>query len=442
MKIHSVFTFTAKRTALFAALLLALPILATAQTGSASSNSLAGMDMGSMAGMSMPTKVASQSKVAKPKKHRAAKPVSSSKPMKSAMPMQDMAGMDMGSMHSMNQTPSSEATPMPSMDGMKMDHGAMQGMSPHDMAGMDMGSMPAMNQTPSSEAAPMPSMAGMKMDHGAMQGMSPHDMPNMDHESMPTMNHNTMQNMPSMGMEPMQGGSAPANARSPDYSDGVGYGSMTGMDMEDNALIGMLLIDQLEFSHGKDGNGQTWEAQGWYGNDTDKLWIRTEGDRSRSKTTDGDIEAFWNRNITTFWSTQLGVRHDLGEGNKRNWAAFGVQGISPYWFDLEATGYADKTGRTAARLRAEYELLFTQKLILQPEFEANLYGKSDPAARLGSGLSDTQLGLRLRYEVKREFAPYIGIVWSRRFGETASFARDDHQAIFDQQLVAGIHFWF
>lgn len=293
------------------------------------------------------------------------------------------------------------------------------------------------------------------MDHKAMPGMNHSAVPGMsepakgaDHAPAHGADHTTPQSaadsMSGMPMGPMQGGSPPPNARNPDYSNGVGYGPASGLDlaMHDNAPLAMLLIDQLEAFHGRDANGQSWEAQGWYGNDSNKLWIRTEGERSHNQLEDADVEAFWNHNIATFWSTQLGMRQQFGEGPNRSWAAFGVQGLAPYWFELEATGYVGSSGRTAARLRAEYELLFTQRLILQPEFELNLYGKSDPAQRIGSGLSDAQFGLRLRYEIRRQFAPYIGVVWTRRFGGTADFAREDHQAVFDQQWVAGIRMWF
>ncbi|MBN8893392.1 MAG: copper resistance protein B [Rhodanobacter sp.] len=248
--------------------------------------------------------------------------------------------------------------------------------------------------------------------------------------------------MPGMTMGPMQGGSAPADARSDDYSDGVAGSPVQGLHMHGSAPFGMLLIDQLEAFHGRDANGQSWEAQGWYGNDEDKLWIRTEGERSRGKLDDGDLEAFWNHNIATFWSTQLGGRQDLGVGPKRTWAAFGVQGLAPYWFELEATGYVGASGRTAARLRAEYELLFTQRLILQPEAEINLYGRNDPQRRIGSGVSDVQFGLRLRYEIRRQFAPYIGVNWVRRLGTSADYARQDHQPVLDRQIVAGVRIWF
>lgn len=265
----------------------------------------------------------------------------------------------------------------------------------------------------------------------AMPGMS-HGMPSSKEEN----------GMAGMTMGPMQGGRPPANARSPDYSDGVGHGSMKGMDMADNAPLGMLLIDQLEAFHGRNANGQSWEAEGWYGNDENRLWVRTEGERRRGKWEDVNLEAFWNRPVATYWSTQLGARQDLGEGPNRTWLAAGVQGLAPYWFELEATAYAGAGGRTAARLRAEYELLLTQRLILQPEAELNVYGKDDAARRIGSGLSDVQGGLRLRYEIRRQFAPYIGVNWVRRLGATADYARKDHQPTLDWQIVAGLRLWF
>jgi copper resistance protein B len=116
-----------------------------------------------------------------------------------------------------------------------------------------------------------------------------------------------------------------------------------------------------------------------------------------------------------------------------------VQGLAPYWFEVEATAYVGEQGRTALRLRAEYELLLTQRLILQPEFEANLYGKSDPARDVADGLSDFEFGLRLRYEIRREFAPYVGVVWVRRFGDSGALSM---RAGADTELVAGLRVWF
>jgi len=281
------------------------------------------------------------------------------------------------------------------------------------------------------------SSTSTSMDMGSMPGV---DHSTMDHAST---GHSTMDHGPmaDMKMDAMQGGSAPPDARSPDYSDGVGHGPLRPHPHGKGAL-GMLLLDQLEAIHGRDGNAQAWEVQGWYGRDEDKLWLRSEGEISSGKVEDGDIEALWNHAIAAFWDSQLGMRHDFGAGPGRDWAAFGVQGLAPYWFELAATGYVGSSGRTAARFRAAYEVLFTQRLILQPELELNLYGKDDPARGIGRGLSDAQFGLRLRYEIRREFAPYVGINWVRRFGTTADYARTDGQRASDQQLVAGFRIWF
>jgi copper resistance protein B len=441
---------TYRRSALLTVLLLAWPLFATAQHApGASSSRAATMEMGSMSGMdhgsmdhSMPG-VATPASPATAAKPVATKPGKKKPAMASAALAKSMSGrsdMDHGEMSGMDHQamPGMDHSPPPasSNDPQRVGHGAM--------SGMDHGAMPGTTPAakPTVQSGESGNMQGM--DHRAMPGSSPAAMGGTDHGAMPGMSHGAAQgndSMAGMPMGPMQGGSAPTNARSSDYSDGLNHGSMEHMGMHGSAPFGMLLIDQFEAFNGKRGSGQTWEAQGWYGNDVNKLWIRSEGDRSRGKIEDGDVEVFWNRNVATFWSTQLGVRHELGDGPTRHWAAFGIQGLAPYWFELEATAYVGPSGRTATRLRAQYELLFTQRLILQPEFEINLYGKSDPARRIGSGVSDAQLGLRLRYEIRRQFAPYVGVVWTRRFGATADFARDDHQAIFDRQWVAGVRIW-
>ena len=421
-----------RRAVLMIALLLALPLAAAAQTAPAASASSAstdmgGMDMGAMPGMPMPAPPASRAAPATAAPAR-------KKPRRKAAPppakaMQGMQGMDHGSM-ALPATSASPASPAPASSSMQ-DMGSMPGM--------DHAAMPAAAQPPAAPAA---------HDMQDMQGMG--DMSGMDHASMPGMDHGAakgaadagMAGMAGMSMGPMQGGNAPANARSPDYSDGVGYGPMQGMDMADNKPLGKLLIDQLEAYDGRAGGAQRWDAEAWYGNDLNKLWLRSEGDRRRGTLEEGDVEAFWNHAVAPYWSTQLGVRQDLGVGPGRSWAAFGVQGLAPYWFELEATGYVGQAGRTAARLRATYELLLSQRLILQPEAEVNLYGRNDPQRRIGSGVSDVQLGLRLRYEIRRQFAPYVGVNWVRRIGTTADYARQDHQPVFDPQLVAGLRLWF
>jgi len=219
------------------------------------------------------------------------------------------------------------------------------------------------------------------------------------------------------------------------------YREMTKMmEMDDTAPIAMVLIDRLEW-RGAAGAG-AWDAHAWYGGDYNKLWFKTEGERARGRTEDARAELLWDRIIARWWSLQLGARQDFGAGPPRRWAAAGVQGLAPQWFAIEATLYVGDGGRTAARFQALYELLFTQRLILQPELEVNLYGKGDLQRGLGSGLSDMEFGLRLRYEIRREFAPYIGVTWNRAFGATADFRRTDGEGIGAARAVAGVRIWF
>jgi copper resistance protein B len=192
------------------------------------------------------------------------------------------------------------------------------------------------------------------------------------------------------------------------------------------------LLDQFEGRFGGRDGEFRWDGQGWIGGDYDKLWIKSEGFADgHGRVTDGDHELLYDRAVSTYFDLQAGLRSDLDSRVTRNWAAFGVQGLAPLFFELEATGYVSDSGRLAAKLRASYDLLLTQRLILQPEIELNLYGKADPARETGSGLSDIDAGLRLRYELSRKVAPYLGVTYSDQTGQTADF-----------RLVAGIRSWF
>jgi copper resistance protein B len=217
------------------------------------------------------------------------------------------------------------------------------------------------------------------------------------------------------------------------------YAQMTAMmQMDDTARTGTVLIDQLEWRNTGAGNALAWDATGWYGGDTDKVWLRSEGERVAGATQNARADLLWDHIVARWWSVQAGGREDFGRGPPRSWAAIGIQGLAPYWFDAEATFYVGDQGRTALRLKSEYDLLFTQRLILQPEAEANLYGKADPERQQGSGLSDLEIGLRLRYEVRRELAPYIGVVWARQFGGTADRVRESGGNPDDVQFVVGL----
>ena len=172
------------------------------------------------------------------------------------------------------------------------------------------------------------------------------------------------------------------------------------------------------------------------------MWLKADGERSGGEQQGTRFEVLWDHAITTYWGTQLGIRHDAFQGPQRDWLAFGVQGLAPYWFEIEATAYVGENGRTAARLETNYDLLLTQRLILQPNFEVNFYGKDDRDREIGSGLSDMDLSLRLRYEIRREIAPYIGIAYRRKFGDTADFARDEGEDVGEARLMIGLRLWY
>ena len=349
----------------------------------------------------------------------------------------DMQGMDMPQVagtqrhshkHAVSQEKPETATPKQSTAPSTL--AASAGPSTPDM---DMSAVPKMTNPTTQPPRPVQmerlhagQMIGVRpisrgLDSGNMQGMS---------------------SMQGMDVSSMQGGNAPSDARSPDYSDGYRYTLMPGMHMPDNAPYGMLLLDQFEYADGRHGNSTFIDGDAYYGTDFDKLWVKVEGERSSGKLQDLRAEALWDHAIATYWSTQLGVRHDFGEGPGHTWAAFGVQGLAPYWFETEATVYVGQSGHTAARFETEYDVLLTQRLILQPRLEVNLYGQDDSQRGIGSGLSDAEFGLRLRYEIRREFAPYIGVVLLQRFGHTADFMRSAGGHADETQIVAGVRVWF
>jgi copper resistance protein B len=214
------------------------------------------------------------------------------------------------------------------------------------------------------------------------------------------------------------------------------------MEMDDAASTAMMRFDRLEYVDGDDGAAAAWKFAASVGDDFDKLLVRSEGEHSQGEFERADAEVMWSHAVASYWDTQVGVRHDFGRGADRSWAAFGVQGLAPYWFEVGATAYVGDAGRTALRLEVDYDLSLTQRLILQPRVEVNAYGEADRAAQIGPGLSDAELGLRLRYEVRRELAPYVGVERSWLFGGTADFARSDRRGAADTKWVVGLRVWY
>jgi len=212
--------------------------------------------------------------------------------------------------------------------------------------------------------------------------------------------------------------------------------------MQDDPLLTMITIDQLEKRDTSTGHPLVWELQGWVGYDLHKLSFKTEGERVNSDIEDAELQMLYRRAITPYWDFQAGIRHDFKPEPAQNWAVIGFQGIAPYFFETDTSVFIGESGQTAFRLELEYEMMLTQRWVLSPEIEVNLYGENDEARGVGAGLSDMELRLRLRYEIRREFAPYIGINWERKFGNSANFAREEGEDGNDLQIVIGIRAWF
>jgi copper resistance protein B len=220
------------------------------------------------------------------------------------------------------------------------------------------------------------------------------------------------------------------------------YLSEAGHTVHDNAIVSFWLLDQLEWRDADDGEAVSWNATGWIGNDIDRLWWRTEGERSDGVTETAELQLLWGHAIGPWWEFVAGLRQDFKPGSPQTWGAIGVQGMALYNFEAEATLYVGEGGQTAARLEGGYDILLTNRLILQPAVEVNLHGRDDPQRSIGSGLGEVEIGLRLRYEIRRELAPYIGLRWTRHYGETADLARAAGGSVEDTELVIGIRAWY
>ena len=202
------------------------------------------------------------------------------------------------------------------------------------------------------------------------------------------------------------------------------------------AINWMVLGERLEYDI-DDESVLVWEGQGWVGGDINKVWFKTEGEAEDGGVEDFELQALYSRAIASFWDVQVGLRQDF-EPASRNWGVVGVQGLAPYWFELDAALFVSEEGDVATRIEAEYDLRLTQRLILQPRLELNAALTRDDTAGVGSGLTTSQFGLRLRYEFRREFAPYLGFAWSRAHGDTRQLAdRPDRNSV-----LLGLRFWF
>jgi len=203
------------------------------------------------------------------------------------------------------------------------------------------------------------------------------------------------------------------------------------------------MLDRLEYRMGKGADGYHWEGEGWIGGDINRFAFKTEGEGAFGGPLErAEVQALYSRAIDPWFNLEAGVRHDIRPDPRRTYAVVGIEGLAPYWFEVSAQAFLSNRGDAHLRLEGSYDQRITQRLILQPAAEINVAAQDVPELGIGSGVSDVELGLRLRYEFAREFAPYLGVNWERKLGDTARFARADGERASATSLVMGVRFWF
>lgn len=220
------------------------------------------------------------------------------------------------------------------------------------------------------------------------------------------------------------------------------FAPLPGHQVHDRQINWALIVEELEYQDVEQRSALSWKANAWVGGDIDRLWLRSEGEREQGKTHKAELQALWGHAVSPWWELVAGVRQDFKPASGQSWAALGIQGTPLYGLELQATLYAGERQQTALRLEAAYAILLTQRWRLEPTVEVNLHGRNDPGRGQGSGLSDSDAGLRLRYEITPWFAPYVGVSFNRLYGDTARMARDDDGDVGQTRWVAGVRFRF
>jgi copper resistance protein B len=297
----------------------------------------------------------------------------------------------------------------------------------------------AARQASSAQADDHSQMDHSQMDHSQMDH-SQMDHSQMDHSQMDhsQMDHSQMDH--SRDHSPVESRTPIPPVTADDMA--AAFPALHGGHAHTSAPVHYLLVDRLEGWDREAGSGQAWELNGWYGGDIHRVRLRSEGEREQGRTQAADAELLYGRAISPWWEMVAGVRQDFLPGAPRTRAAFGVQGLAPYKFEVSATAYVGDGRDAALRLEGEYTLLLTSRWILQPRLEANFSADEDARRGEGGGLDNASFGLRLRYEASRRFAPYIGWEHERRFGDAARFAEAEGEAPRASRFVAGLRFWF
>ena len=207
--------------------------------------------------------------------------------------------------------------------------------------------------------------------------------------------------------------------------------------------IAKVMANIAEYQSRPPGGGYRWDVEGWYGGDVNRIVVKTEGEGSGDEGVEGaEVQALYSRAAARYTDIQFGLRHDFEPGKSRTYATVGFEAVFPYWFDVEAAAFLSTKGELIGRIEGFYDLRFTQRLILQPQAELRLAAQDIPDLAIGSGITHAELGLRLRYEIRREFAPYIGVAYERAFGRTADLLRAANEDVKSTTFVVGLRAWF
>lgn len=230
-------------------------------------------------------------------------------------------------------------------------------------------------------------------------------------------------------------------------SGGYEYTGMGGWEETDEMTVSKVIFDQLEYRNGNNTKLNRWDMQGWRGTDYEKFWVKFEGRDIKSESGgEFEVQGLYSKAVSAFWDIQYGARYDRaygsGKNDERYFGVIGVQGLAPYWFEVEPALFVDSNGKISARIVAAYDLLLSQRLILQPRAEINASASDLPELGIGQGVNDFQLDLRLRYEFKREIAPYIGITWQKKYGDSAKYSQQQDSSSEFTEVVLGVRIWF
>lgn len=247
------------------------------------------------------------------------------------------------------------------------------------------------------------------------------------------------------GAPPLSSSDAPAWSQADQYYDPKEMAAARAHALHE--MGGMtqtfLMADRLEVQVSDTDESLVWDAQGWYGGDIDKLWFKSEGEVALDGggVQDAEVQVLWSRAVSAYWDVQAGLRYDI-EPEGRAHAVLGVHGLAPYLFEIDAAAFLSEEGDLTAHIETEYDLRFTQRLILQPRLELEASAQDVPERGLGAGLTGVSAGLRLRYEIVREVAPYLGVEWRRSLGDTADYVRAGGVDPEETLWVAGVRLWY